>query len=101
MPLLDRSQPGVLQLLVAPKPSQRRGLVPQDIRAAQGRRGDIKERAIGVKDAGTYALQHNCHRPPPAVYRAPPLLSAYSSARTMPGPVQAPRPGRPAAPRIA
>jgi hypothetical protein len=52
MPALQRAQPGVLQLLVAPQQGEPLGVVGEHLAAARRRRREVEQRAVGVEDAG-------------------------------------------------
>ena len=55
--VLERAQPSVLKLLVAPQRRQRRALVGWNVGAARRGGGEVEQRAIGVEDAGADALE--------------------------------------------
>jgi hypothetical protein len=54
---LQRTQPRVLQLLVAPQRGQRRAPARLDLGAGRGRRGEVEQRAVGVENAGANAFE--------------------------------------------
>ena len=70
MATLQRAQPGVLQLLVAPQRGQPLGVAAEHVAAASRGRGEIEHRAIGVEDArpdpGKSCLGHQIPRPEPS-----------------------------------
>jgi hypothetical protein len=76
MPSLQRAQPGVLQLLVAPQRGHRGSLVAEDIDAACRRGGEVEHRAVGVEDAGFHDQQVLRHRLAPGQARTPRYLSS-------------------------
>src|SRR5262249_56759129 len=61
VPGLQRTQPRVLQLLVAPQGRQRREVVAERFAATGGRRGVVKKSAIRVEDASADARECGRH----------------------------------------
>jgi hypothetical protein len=59
VPALQRTKPGILQLLVAPQRGQLVDAVPEHVTTALGRSGKIEQRAVGIEDAGLHAEQRS------------------------------------------
>ena len=55
--VLERAQPGVLDLLVAPERGQRGALFLRNVGAARRGGGEVEQGAVGVEDAGADVLQ--------------------------------------------
>ena len=63
---LHCAQPRILQLLVAPQLTEKRGRVAQHIGAAPRRRADIEQGAVGVENAGADGARRFGHAAPRA-----------------------------------
>ncbi len=55
--VLERAQPGVLELLVAPERGQRRAAILRHVGAARRGGGEVEQGAVGVEDAGLNAIE--------------------------------------------
>src|SRR6185312_6193973 len=78
VPALQRAQPGVLKLLVAPQRRQRGEIVTERVAALCRRGGVVEQRAVSVEDAGanagTYGGRPDIARPGLSMFHRIPFL---------------------------